>query len=556
MRPTRRDFVQSLTAASAGFLARGASSLASRLPGSLPPFSPALPSPAQLSWLDLEIGMFVHFAPNTWQDKEGDDRSIRPGQLPFTADPVQWADTALALGARYVVLVAKHVGGFCLWQTTSSDYSVRNTPWKNGQGDVMAELGEACRARGLRLGVYLSPRDDFFGAGLAGRCATPEQQAVYNRVARQQLTELLTRYGPLAEIWFDGSSVVPVGDILTEHAGGAMVFQGPHATIRWVGNEDGFAPDPAWNALAKSDADTGIATALHGDPRGDAWMPLEVDVSIRRPNWFWSTTDQKNLLTLPQLLDVYYRSVGRGAQLLLNLPPDRTGRIPAADAARVGEFGTEVRHRFETPVAEMAGEGAAVTLPLPGGGLIDHIILEEELRRGQRILSYRLEGRAAGRWHALGEGTSVGHKRIHPVPPNRYLEVRASFPTALDRPHLRRLAAFRAGAPPPAGWRQGADIWADDDVGRWTAGAFDVDLTSRIPAAAQYRLRFVPRGAGAARIHSAELLVNDVAQPALLTADAARGDLLLLTIPGVGQQIRLRGRLDDSTAGVILMRRR
>ncbi len=555
VRPTRRDFLQSLTAGSAVLLAQRPFPLATWLPGSPAPFTPSLPSPAQLAWLDLEIGMFVHFAPNTWQDKEGDDGSIRPAQLPFAADPVQWADTALALGARYVVLVAKHVGGFCLWQTTSSDYSVRNTPWKNGQGDVMAELAAACRARGLRLGVYLSPRDDFFGAGLAGRCDTPERQAAYNRAARQQLTELLTRYGPLAEVWFDGSSVVPVGDILAEHAGGAMVFQGPHATIRWVGNEDGFAPDPVWNALAKSDADTGIATALHGDPRGDAWMPLEVDVSIRRPNWFWSTTNQRNLLTLPQLLDVYYRSVGRGAQLLLNLPPDRTGRIPAADAARVGELGAEVRRRFETPVAEAAGEGPAVTLSLPGDGLIDHVILEEDLRGGQRILSYRLEGLTTGRWRVIGEGTSVGHKRIHPVTPDRYLELRATFPTALDRPRLRRLTAFRTGALPPAGWRQGADIWADDEVGRWTAGAFDVDLTPRIPAAAQYRLRFVARGAAAPRIRTAELLVNEVAQPALLTADPARGDLLLLTVPGLGQRIRLRGRLEESSAGIILMRR-
>ena len=167
----------------------------------------------------------------------------------------------------------------------------------------MADLARSCAKRGLKLGVYLSPRDDSLGAGQSGRCATPESQAVYDQLCRRQLTELLTRYGPMVEIWFDGSSIVPVGDILARHAGTAMIFQGPHATIRWVGNEDGFSPYPAWNSLPNADAKTGIATSMHGDPSGDTWMPNEVDVSIRRPNWFWHTDNEKNLLTTDQLIE-------------------------------------------------------------------------------------------------------------------------------------------------------------------------------------------------------------------------------------------------------------
>jgi len=548
---SRREFMAGVAAGLGSRLGRPAFL---RHPGAMDD-PPALPSLTQLSWLDLEVGMFVHFAPNTWQDQEYDDRSIPADLLPFTADAEQWADTAVALGARYVVLVAKHVGGFCLWQTTSSEYSVRNTSWKGGRGDVMADLAQACRARGLRLGVYLSPRDDSYGAGLSGRCATPEKQEVYNRVARQQLTELLTGYGPLVEIWFDGGSVVPVGDLLEQHAKGAMVFQGPQATIRWVGNEDGFAPDPVWNALAKADAATGIATALHGDPRGEAWMPLEVDVSIRRPNWFWSAGNDANLLGLDQLMEIYYRSVGRGTQLLLNLPPDRSGRIPAADAARVKDFGDEVRRRFAQPAAETAGAGATISLTLKDSPPVDHVVLEEDLRAGQRILSYRLEGLLTTGWRSLGAGTSVGHKRIHPIAAGRYSEIRVVFPTQLDRPILRKLSAYQTGKEPPATWQQAAQVWADDDAGSWVGGVFDLDLTEHIDRAAQYRVRFIARGMGVPRIRPIALLIDGAPHNELLKLDVTRGDLLFLSIPSVGAKIQLSGTVSGAAAGVILLRR-
>ena len=544
----RRSFVAALAVP---FAARAPDVFRARQTGD----EPARPSAAQLAWLDLEVGMFVHLAPNTWQDLEYDDRSIPPGELQFAADPEQWADTAVALGARYIVLVAKHQGGFCLWQTATSEYSVRRTPWKNGSGDVMAELAAACARRGLRLGVYLSPRDEFLGAGPSGRTAAPENQEAYNAIARQQLTELLTRYGPIAEVWFDGSSVVPVGDILTAHAGSAMIFQGPEATIRWVGNEDGFAPDPVWNALDRGDAATGIATALHGDPRGNAWMPLEVDVSIRRPNWFWSTSNESRLLKLEQLLEIYYRSVGRGAQLLLNLPPDRSGRIPDADAARAKELGDELRRRFSRPAAETTGRGPTVTLQMREPMAVDHLVLEEDLRTGQRILSYTLEGHIAGRWQSLGGGTSVGHKRIHPIAPRRYDGFRASFPAALGVPGLRRLAAFHTEAAAPPTWFQGAPVWADDSAGRWSGVALDVELTEKTAAAGQYRLRLVAVGGQSLALTSPELLVNGVPAPDLLRVAPGRSDVLILTIPAPGQPIRLRGRMPPGSSGTVLLRR-
>ena len=396
--------------------------------------------------------MFVHFAPNTWQDREYDDHSTPLSAITPDVDTDQWAQVARDLGARYVVFVAKHQGGFCMWQTETSSYGIRGAPWKGGRGDVMADLSASCRRAGLGLGVYLSPRDDDFGAGGGGKCATPQQQAAYDALYRRQLTELLTRYGDLVEIWFDGSIVVPVGDILSAHAPRAAIFQGPHATIRWVGNEDGFAPYPCWNSLPRRAAATGEATAKDSDPDGDAWLPSEVDVSIRRPNWFWSTTDERNLVTREQLLEIYYRSVGRGAQLLLNIPPDRTGHIAAADAARAKEFGDEVRRRFGTSLGETHGQGREVVLRLAAPAAVDHVLLEEDLRGGERVREYRLEGRGGGRWLPLGEGSAIGHKRIQPVPPATVDAIRLEVTRAAAAPRIRRMAAYATGAAPPPTW--------------------------------------------------------------------------------------------------------
>jgi len=445
----RREFVSSLLAA--GLLAPVASSRVLGL-GGVGSRNSGLPSRNQRSWQDLELGMFVHFAPNTWQDQEYDDRSTPLSAINPRIDTDQWASVAQDLGARYLVLVAKHVGGFCMWQTHTTDYGIRNTPWKGGHGDVMADVAASCRKRGLKLGVYLSPRDDTFGAGDGGKCATAEKQAAYSRLYRQQLTELLTRYGDLVETWFDGSIVVPVGDILARYAPHAAIFQGPHASIRWVGNEDGFAPYPAWNSLPRRAARTGVATAKESAPDGDAWLPLEVDVSIRRPNWFWSTADERNLLTLDALLEIYYRSVGRGAQLLLNMPPDRTGHIPPADAARAKAFGDVVRRRFGSSVAERAGAGREIVLSLRQPALVDHVVLEEDLAGGERVREYWLEGLADGQWIPLGTGTAIGHKRIQPIPALRLEAIRLEVTHSAGAPRIRRLAAFATGAAPPPSW--------------------------------------------------------------------------------------------------------
>ena len=549
----RRRFVQSVAsfAAAGGFLPPIRPSAD---PPVLPPARLALPSAAHRAWADLEIGMFVHFAPNTWQNQEYDDRTTPLNRITPDIDTDQWADTAVALGARYIVMVAKHVGGFCMWQTTTNRYGIAGTPWKGGKGDVMADLARSCKDRGLRLGVYLSPRDDSLGAGQSGQCATPAKQAVYNRLCRQQLTEVLTRYGEMVEIWFDGSSVVPVGDILAKYARNSMIFQGPHATIRWVGNEDGFAPYPAWNSIGRADAKTGTATSLHGDPAGDTWLPNEVDVSIRRPDWFWHTDNEKNLLTAAQLLEIYYRSVGRGCQLLLNMPPDRTGKIPASNVARVKEFGDEIRHRFATPVGTTHGQGKQIILDLGQSRRIDHIVLAEDLSGGERVQRYFIDFSAGTDWVLLATGSAIGHKRIQPVIPTHAQVLRLTVSGPAGIPMIRTFAAYETGAAPPETWAEAAGAWAEDDAGKWDEGEFDIDLGPKIKAPAVYRLRFVGVG-GMPVAAQPELRMGDVRSPHLLRSVAGRLDLWTLTIPEIGKPIRIRGRVKGSPKGTVLLHR-
>ena len=516
----------------------------------------ALPSPDQIAWQNLEVGMFVHIAPNTWQDKESDDLSTPLSKIdPEKLDTDQWARTAVDLGAKYIVFVAKHAGGFCMWQTETTSYSIRNTPWQGGHGDVLADVSASCRKYGLKLGVYVSPRDDHFGAKTGGVCATPALQARYDKMYREQLTEVLSRYGKMVEIWFDGSTAVPVCDLVREYQPHAMVFQGPCATIRWVGNEDGYAPYPCWNGIDRAEAKTGTATSLNSDPDGDAWMPVEVDVSIRRPDWFWSTTNAKNVLTPDQLLSIYYCSVGRGAQLLLNIPANREGLLSDADCASAKAFGLEIRRRFAKPLAETSGQGVHVTLKLGAPLRIDTVILREDIAKGERVREFHVEGLAGGAWRKIGEGTAIGHKRIQPVDPITVDSLRIVTTKSVGIPIFRNVAVYYTGYPPPSDWDAAPQIWAANKVGDWHDNRFFIDLTAKIDAAAQYRLRFVPRTGTVTGLKNLVLKLHGVAEPDFIKAVKGKANELILDITGVAETVQISGQVEGAASGDILLQK-
>ena len=520
-------------------------------------YAPARPTAEQRAWQDLGMGMFVHFAPNTWQDLESDDLSTPLSKInPAKLDTDQWVATAQSAGARYIVFVAKHQGGFCMWQTHTTEYGIRNTPWKNGKGDVLAEIAASCRKHGMPLGVYVSPRDDHFGAATGGICKTPQLQARYDEMYREQLTEVFSRYGELVEIWFDGSTKTPVGDLLKKYQPRAMVFQGPQATIRWVGNEDGFAPYPCWNGIDGVEARSGTATALDGNANGNTWLPNEVDVSIRRPDWFWSTKNANKVLTMEQLLSIYYRSVGRGGQLLLNIPANRDGLLSDPDCQVAKAFGAEIRRRFGKSIAETKGNGRTIVLPLQKQTRVDTVILQEDTTLGERVRGYRLDGQVNGQWKQLATGSAIGQKRIQPVPAETVSALRLVVEDAVGVPALRRFAAFDIQTSPPQDWNAASELWSAHLVGKWANSHFSIDLSKSISVAAQYALRFQPVKGVVTRVSDVKLMLGGVSNPSLVKVSRSRRDAVVLDITGLDKSIVVTGNIEGAEAGSILLERR
>ena len=507
----------------------------------------ARPTAQQAAWQDCEVGMFICIGLETWQDKEEDTTLDTPLETvnPDKLDTEQWVSAAEAMGAKYIVFVAKHEGGFCLWQTETTDYGVRNIPWRGGKGDMMKDLAESCRKRGMKLGVYLSPQDHYLGAGLGGRCKTPEAQQVYNKIYRQQLTELLSRYGQMFEVWFDGSLIIDVGDLLKRYCPKAMVFQGPNATIRWVGNEDGIAPYPNWNSLPLARAKSGVSTGDDGTPSGDAWLPNECDARIRT-TWFWNSQNADTLKSVEQLMTMYYQSVGRGAVLLLNMTPDTTGLMPAGDLKRATEFGAEIRRRFGRSIAETSGKGELVELDLGRTARVDHVITMEYIVEGERVREYVIEGLVSGGWKELCHGSSIGHKKIDSFSPTDVSKVRLRVVKSATEPQVRKLAVYAASEPPKGIAKTGAANaaqkvweWSAETVGKeWQT--VDIDLIAVCKEACLYEVDFTAaEGKSSLEIQSLTLLQDGVAVPEF-TKTVEQWLRYNMTITGLGRAMVLR----------------
>ncbi|MEI7656653.1 MAG: alpha-L-fucosidase [Phycisphaerae bacterium] len=401
------------------------------------------PTPAQLGWHRNEIGMFIHIAPQTWQGRETDDGSTPLSSInPDKLDTDQWVAVAESMGAKYIVFVAKHEGGFCWWQTATTDWSVKSIPWRAGKGDVLRDLAESCRRKGMKLGVYISPQDRHHGAGVGGRAKDPAKQADYEKLFRAQLTEVLSNYGEMMEVWFDGSLVFDVGDIVSKHAPNAVVFQGPQASIRWVGNEIGVAPYPAWNAVKHGVRPWGEYTAADGDPSGDRWLPNECDARLR-DTWFWNPRNEATIKSVKDLLRMHDQSVGRGAVLLLNVTPDTTGAMPEADVRRAAEFGKALEAEWGIPVSETQGEGAEFVIQPSASLSIDRVVVQERIEEGERVRAYVVEALVDDQWRTVATGSAVGHKRIERFAPVQAASMRLRITDSRGTPLISRFAIFR-----------------------------------------------------------------------------------------------------------------
>ncbi len=375
--------------------------------------------------------MFVHFGVNTFTNREwGDGREDPAIFAPTNLDARQWARAARAGGFKAMILTAKHHDGFCLWPTATTEHSVTHSPFRGGSADVVREFVDACRAEGLRPGLYLSPWDRNNPAyGDSPR---------YNDLYCAQLTELLTRYGPLAEVWFDGANGEgPNGKhqvydwprffaLVRRHQPDAVIFSDAGPDVRWCGNENGQAGDPNWSAVDPTAVPYPGASGprvepmlQHGDPSGTVWRPAEADVSIR-PGWFYHPADDARVRSADNLMELYLSSVGRNSKLLLNVPPTRAGLLHDIDVGRVRDFRELMAKTFSQelkvrPFWRVENDQTIGDIDIGQRTPIAAIRLEEDIAKGQRVKRHVVQvlDRATQTWRDLVAGTTIGYARIY-----------------------------------------------------------------------------------------------------------------------------------------------
>jgi alpha-L-fucosidase len=422
------------------------------------PALPATPSAPQLAWQRGEMYLFVHFGMNTFTNNEWGDGTENPAWFnPSRLDARQWATVAKETGFAGIIFTAKHHDGFALWPTQYSDFSVKHSPWKNGAGDVVKEIADACREAGLKFGIYLSPWD---------RHEPTYGIPAYNDFYINQLTELLTNYGPVFEVWIDGAhgkGVTYTYDypriyqtIKTLQPDALIAISG--RDIRWIGNEIGVAPETLWSV------------------EGKQWYPSECDVP-NRPGWFWHADEDGKVKSLEHHLEIYFSSVGNNCVLLLNVPPNRDGLLPEPDVKRLNEFRAALDAIFNENLAQYAhatanevradsvgwsaqngldgkdatfwttNEGTTLgwlELDLGEEVLINIVELQEAIQYGQRVEAFRLEAWISNRWKIIAHGTTIGYKKLARTATVKTRRVRLVIESAKASPALQNVSLYYA----------------------------------------------------------------------------------------------------------------
>jgi len=454
-----------------------------------------VPSPRQLRWQQMELTGFIHFGMNTFTNKEWGDGTESPALFnPTALDARQWVRACRAGGIRQVIITAKHHDGFCLWPSKFTSHSVQSSPWKGGKGDVVKEVSDACHAQGMGFGVYLSPWDrnsPFFG-----------DSAKYNNYFVNQLTELLSNYGRVDEVWFDGANGEgPTGkkQVYDFNRWYALIRRlQPTATIavmgpdvRWVGTESGYGRPTEWSVLpTEAQRQANIAAGSQkkvafapknqmGDDLGSraklktaaalTWYPAEIDVSIR-PGWFYHPGEDGQVKTPAQLLDIYNSSVGRNGVLLLNVPPNKQGLLALPDVASLKGFSKLITDTYAVNLlaaARITGLNASQTkallddnyatywatpgpdttatlsFSLPAPQTFDMLQLQENITVGQRIERFVLEYKNGAEWLPIVAGTTVGYKRILTFAPVRAQQVRLRITASRLNPTLAAIGLYK-----------------------------------------------------------------------------------------------------------------
>ncbi len=412
------------------------------------------PSASQLAWENAAVGLFLHYdlqvAHPHWTVANARTRDPFLCRRPPNTD--QWLRVAKAMGAKYAVYVCKHDSGYMFFQCHAYPFGLSYSKWGGGKVDMVRRFVDSCHKFGIKPGLYCSLATNRFwhvtgNYVRSGKGRPAALQAAYARICEQMETRLWSHYGPLFYCWFDGGelSVKQGGPDLTpllQKFQPKMVgFQGPvgmpGGLTRWIGNEAGYAPNPCWETVSQPSQPGG------GDANGKLWQPAEVDISVLAGDqWFWRPGRANPMLTLRQLVNIYYDSVGHGCNLIVNAPIDPHGRIAKTVRDRLAEFGREIRRRFSKPLGQTSGTGHTVVLAFGHAVAINNIMIMEAIAHGQRVRQYQVQGRTADRWVTICRGQSIGHEWLWRFKPIKVTAVRLVVLKSIGKPMIRRLAAY------------------------------------------------------------------------------------------------------------------
>ena len=430
-----------------------------------------VPTPQQLEWQQMELTAFLHFGINTFTGREWGDGKENPALFnPTDFDAEQWVRSLKEAGFKMAILTAKHHDGFCLWPTKTTGHSVAASPWKDGKGDVVRELRDACDKYGIKFGVYLSPWDR--NASCYG------DSPKYNEFFIEQLTELLTNYGEVHEVWFDGANGEGPNGKKQEYDWTAILSTirrlQPRAVtaimgddVRWVGNERGLGRETEWSATVLTpgtyarceEQNKAVGVKATSKDLGGRdmlvnakelfWYPSEVDVSIR-PGWFYHQQEDNQVKSLKHLTDIYFKSVGYNSVLLLNIPPDQRGRISDADVNRLKEFADYRKEIFADNrvkgglKAWTARPGDTRVYQLKPKSEINVVMLREDISKGQRMEAFTVEALTADGWKEIAKGTTVGYKRLIRIPAVEARQLRVKVDACRLAANISEVAAYYA----------------------------------------------------------------------------------------------------------------
>ncbi len=430
-----------------------------------------LPNKQQLAWQEAELGVVFHYDLHVFDGKrygQGNNR-ISPFpdyQLfnPENLDTDQWVKAAKDAGAKFAILTATHETGFALYQSEVNPYCLKAVKWRDGKGDVIRDFVNSCRKYGLKPGIYIGIRwDSFFGVHNFKVNGEGEfqlkRQEYYNKMVEGMVTELCTNYGELFEIWFDGGADHPdngapdVLPIVKQYQPNCLFYHNLQlAEARWGGSESGTVPYPCWATFPNFYSHAGdthkehIELLKHGDPNGKYWMPAMSDAPLRgingRHEWFWEPGDEENIYPLASLVDMYYKSVGRNSTLILGLTPNPQGLMPQGDVLRLKEFGDEINARFSVPIASVSGEGDEIILKLSKKQAVNHIIIQEDIKLGERVREYKVEALSGGKWQLLCKGKSIGNKRIQQFNPVRTNKLKLTITGSVSSPVIKSFNTY------------------------------------------------------------------------------------------------------------------